>query len=108
MKMQNRRINHLVLAVAFATGAVIVVAHATPALAQPDMAIAAAGVVNATDFAILEAAFNKGAALSQNQSESADSEGIRYTLLGDADLNGIANGQDFAIIAANFNKGVSS
>jgi hypothetical protein len=33
---------------------------------------------------------------------------IKYTLLGDADLNGIVNGTDFAILAANFNKGVTS
>ena len=32
---------------------------------------------------------------------------IKYTLLGDADLNGIVNGIDFGIVAANFNKGVS-
>jgi fibronectin-binding autotransporter adhesin len=32
---------------------------------------------------------------------------IKYTLLGDADLNGIVNGTDFAILAANFNKGVT-
>ena len=32
---------------------------------------------------------------------------IKYTLLGDADLNGIVNGTDFGILAANFNKGVS-
>ena len=33
---------------------------------------------------------------------------IKYTLLGDADLNGIVNGIDFGILAANFNKGVSN
>jgi endoglucanase len=33
---------------------------------------------------------------------------IRYTLLGDADLNGIVNGVDFGIVAANFNKEVTS
>jgi hypothetical protein len=32
---------------------------------------------------------------------------IKYTLLGDADLNGIVNGVDFGILAANFNHGVS-
>jgi len=32
---------------------------------------------------------------------------IRYTLLGDANLDGIVNGIDFGILAANFNKGVS-
>jgi autotransporter-associated beta strand protein len=32
---------------------------------------------------------------------------IRYTLAGDADLNGAVNGIDFGILAANFNKGVS-
>jgi hypothetical protein len=32
---------------------------------------------------------------------------IKYTLLGDIDLNGIVNGVDFGILAANFNKGVS-
>jgi hypothetical protein len=32
---------------------------------------------------------------------------VRYTLLGDADLNGIVNGIDFGILAANFNKGVT-
>jgi autotransporter-associated beta strand protein/uncharacterized repeat protein (TIGR03803 family) len=32
---------------------------------------------------------------------------IKYTLLGDVDLNGIVNGVDFGILAANFNKGVS-
>ena len=32
---------------------------------------------------------------------------IKYTLLGDADLNGIVNGIDFGILAANFNKGVT-
>ena len=33
---------------------------------------------------------------------------IRYTLLGDADLNGIVNGVDFGIVSANFNKGVTA
>jgi hypothetical protein len=33
---------------------------------------------------------------------------IRYTLLGDADLNAIVNGIDFGILAANFNKSVAS
>ena len=33
---------------------------------------------------------------------------IKYTLLGDCDLNGIVNGLDFGILAANFNKGVSA
>jgi hypothetical protein len=32
---------------------------------------------------------------------------IKYTLLGDADLNGTVNGIDFGILAANFNKTVS-
>ena len=32
---------------------------------------------------------------------------IKYTLLGDADLNGIVNGIDFGILASNFNKGVT-
>jgi hypothetical protein len=32
---------------------------------------------------------------------------IRYTLLGDANLDGAVNGVDFGILAANFNKGVS-
>jgi autotransporter-associated beta strand protein len=32
---------------------------------------------------------------------------IKYTLLGDVDLNGVVNGIDFGILAANFNKGVS-
>jgi autotransporter-associated beta strand protein len=32
---------------------------------------------------------------------------IKYTLLGDADLNGIVNGIDFGILAANFNKAVT-
>jgi hypothetical protein len=32
---------------------------------------------------------------------------IKYTLLGDADLNGIVNGIDFGIVAANFNKSVT-
>jgi autotransporter-associated beta strand protein len=32
---------------------------------------------------------------------------IKYTLLGDADLNGVVNGIDFGILASNFNKGVS-
>jgi hypothetical protein len=32
---------------------------------------------------------------------------IRYTLLGDANLDGVVNGVDFGIVAANFNKGVS-
>jgi hypothetical protein len=32
---------------------------------------------------------------------------IKYTLLGDANLNGVVDGTDFAIVAANFNKGVS-
>jgi autotransporter-associated beta strand protein len=32
---------------------------------------------------------------------------IKYTLLGDADLNGIVNGLDFGILAANSNKGVT-
>ena len=32
---------------------------------------------------------------------------IKYTLLGDADLNGIVNGIDFGILAANFNKGIT-
>jgi hypothetical protein len=33
---------------------------------------------------------------------------IKYTLLGDADLNGVVNGIDFGIVAANFNKGVTA
>ena len=33
---------------------------------------------------------------------------IKYTLLGDADLNGIVNGIDFGILSANFNKGVTA
>jgi hypothetical protein len=33
---------------------------------------------------------------------------IKYTLLGDVDLNGTVNGIDFGILAANFNKGVTS
>jgi hypothetical protein len=32
---------------------------------------------------------------------------IKYTLIGDADLNGTVNGVDFGILAANFNKTVS-
>jgi fibronectin-binding autotransporter adhesin len=32
---------------------------------------------------------------------------IKYTLLGDANLDGVVNGIDFGILAANFNKGVS-
>ena len=32
---------------------------------------------------------------------------LKYTLLGDADLNGVVNGVDFGILAANFNKGVN-
>ena len=32
---------------------------------------------------------------------------VKYTLLGDADLNGIVNGIDFGILAANFNKGIT-
>jgi hypothetical protein len=32
---------------------------------------------------------------------------VKYTLLGDADLNGVVNGVDFGILAANFNKGVT-
>ena len=32
---------------------------------------------------------------------------IKYTLLGDADLNGIVNGIDFGILSANFNKGIT-
>ncbi len=32
---------------------------------------------------------------------------IKYTLLGDTDLNGIVNGIDFGILAANFNKGIT-
>jgi hypothetical protein len=32
---------------------------------------------------------------------------IKYTLLGDANLDGAVNGVDFGILAANFNKGVS-
>jgi autotransporter-associated beta strand protein len=32
---------------------------------------------------------------------------VKFTLLGDADLNGTVNGIDFGILAANFNKGVS-
>jgi autotransporter-associated beta strand protein len=32
---------------------------------------------------------------------------VKYTLLGDADLNGTVNGIDFGILAANFNKTVS-
>jgi hypothetical protein len=33
---------------------------------------------------------------------------IKYTLLGDADLNGVVNGVDYGIVAANFNKGVTA
>jgi hypothetical protein len=33
---------------------------------------------------------------------------IKYTLLGDANLDGAVNGSDFAILASNFNKAVSS
>ena len=32
---------------------------------------------------------------------------VKYTLLGDADLNNVVNGIDFGILAANFNKAVS-
>jgi fibronectin-binding autotransporter adhesin len=32
---------------------------------------------------------------------------IKYTLLGDANLNGVVDGTDFGIVAANFNKGVT-
>jgi fibronectin-binding autotransporter adhesin len=32
---------------------------------------------------------------------------IKYTLLGDANLDGVVNGIDFGILAANFNKGVT-
>ena len=32
---------------------------------------------------------------------------IKYTLLGDANLDGVVDGTDFGILAANFNKGVS-
>ena len=32
---------------------------------------------------------------------------IKYTLLGDANLDGAVNGSDFAILATNFNKAVS-
>jgi hypothetical protein len=32
---------------------------------------------------------------------------IKYTLLGDANLDGVVNAIDFGILAANFNKGVS-
>jgi hypothetical protein len=39
--------------------------------------------------------------------EEDDGEAVKYTLLGDADLNGIVNGIDFGILAANFNKGVT-
>jgi hypothetical protein len=38
---------------------------------------------------------------------SAGTIEIKYTLLGDANLDGIVNGIDFGILAANFNKGVS-
>ena len=41
------------------------------------------------------------AALSSGQIE------IKYTLLGDANLDGAVNGSDFAILATNFNKAVS-
>jgi autotransporter-associated beta strand protein len=41
------------------------------------------------------------AGLSSGQME------VKYTLLGDADLNGTVNGIDFGILAANFNKTVS-
>jgi hypothetical protein len=33
---------------------------------------------------------------------------IRYTLLGDANLDGLVNGADFGILAANFNKSATS
>jgi autotransporter-associated beta strand protein len=33
---------------------------------------------------------------------------VKYTLLGDANLDGTVNGVDFGILAANFNKGVNS
>jgi hypothetical protein len=36
-----------------------------------------------------------------------DTVEIKYTLLGDANLDGIVNGVDFGILAANFNKGVT-
>src|SRR5208282_3227269 len=32
---------------------------------------------------------------------------VKYTLLGDANLDGVVNGIDFGILAANFNKGVT-
>jgi hypothetical protein len=32
---------------------------------------------------------------------------IKYTLLGDANLDGVVNGVDFGILAANFNKGIT-
>jgi hypothetical protein len=38
---------------------------------------------------------------------SSGSIEIKYTLLGDANLDGTVNGIDFGILAANFNKGVS-
>jgi hypothetical protein len=38
---------------------------------------------------------------------AVDTVEIRYTLLGDANLDGVVNGIDFGIVAANFNKGVS-
>jgi hypothetical protein len=38
---------------------------------------------------------------------SAGTIEIKYTLLGDANLDGIVNGVDFGILAANFNKGVT-
>jgi Glycosyl hydrolases family 18 len=38
---------------------------------------------------------------------SAGTIEIRYTLLGDANLNGVVDGTDFGILAANFNKGVN-
>jgi hypothetical protein len=38
---------------------------------------------------------------------SAGTIEIRYTLLGDANLDGVVNAIDFGILAANFNKGVT-
>ena len=39
---------------------------------------------------------------------SAGTIEIKYTLLGDANLNGVVDGTDLGIVAANFNKGVSA
>jgi autotransporter-associated beta strand protein len=77
----------------------------------------AAGSWNGAGGIISTAAVANSASYGLGYADSADAGNpahlasgtieIKYTLLGDTDLNGVVNGIDFGILAANFNKSVS-